>query len=126
MRTGDDDQAVLRSKYHDWCSARVADRFVELSPEEIYQLAHATPGGGSGETSGRMRGLSEASASIDAGAFSFEDADYSEMVRRVTEVLATGMELPPFEEWAESYRADPERYEREMVGFWKSPLKTDS
>ena len=120
MRTGDDDLAVLRSKYHDWCSARVADRFVELSPEEIYELAHAGPGGGAGESSGRVRGMGEASAS-DAGAFSFADAGYSEMVRRVTEVLATSMELPSFEEWAASYRADPERYEREMVGFWKEP-----
>ena len=121
MRTGDDDQAVLRSKYHDWCSARVADRFVELTPEEIYELAHAAPGGGAGDSAGRTRGLSEASASTDAGAFSFGEAGYSEMVRRVTEVLATSMELPSFEEWAASYRSDPERYEREMVGFWRSP-----
>ena len=121
MRAGDDDDlSVLRSKYHDWCSARVADRFVELTPEQIYELAHA---GGGGET-GRMRGGGEASASSDAGAFSLQDADFSDMVRRVTEVLATGMDLPPFEDWVASYRADPARYDGEMMGLWRDPLGT--
>ena len=115
MRTGDDDLAVLRSKYHDWCSSRVADRFVELTPEEIYELAHA----GGGDSEARMRGTAEASASTDAGAFSLDEAGYSEMVRRVTEALATSLELPSFEDWAESYRRDPARYEKEMVGFWR-------
>ena len=116
MRAGDDEVSVLRSKYHDWCSARVADRFVELSPEQIYELAHA--GGGAG-SEGRMRGSAEASASSDADAFSLEAADYTDLVRRVTEVLATSMDLPPFETWAESYRLDPARYDREMLGFWR-------
>jgi len=116
MRAGDDELSILRSKYHDWCSARVADRFIELSPEQIYELAHSG-GGGAG---GRPRGETEASASIDAGAFSLEDAGYSEMVRRVTETLATGMDLPSFEEWAESYRGDPGRYDREMMGLWRA------
>ena len=116
MRAGDDDLSILRSKYHDWCSARVADRFVELTPEEIYELAQS--GGGDGGE-GRVRGMSEASASSDAGAFSLEDAGYSEMVRRVTEALATGMSLPSFEEWVDGYRQDPERYDRELLGFWR-------
>ena len=116
MRAGDEDVSVLRSKYHDWCSARVADRFVELSPEQIYELAHA--GGGDG-SEGRMRGNAEASASSDADAFSLEGADYADLVRRVTEVLATSIDLPPFEVWAESYRRDPARYDREMLGFWR-------
>jgi len=115
MRAGDDDLSVLRSKYHDWCSARVADRFVELTPEEIYELAHG--GGAGGEA--RMRGMPEASASIDAGAFSFADSGYSDLVRRVTEALTTSLALPSFETWAASYEEDPERYDREMLGFWK-------
>ena len=110
MRTEDEDLSVLRSKYHDWCSARVADRFVELSPEEIYELA-------SSEEEAE-EGTRAASAPGGAGAVSLS-AGYSEMVRRVTEVLATGMELPSFEEWAESYRRDPARYEKEMLGFWR-------
>ena len=111
MRAEDDeDLTVLRSKYHDWCSARVADRFVELSPEEIYELASGSLGL---DEESRM-----ASAPGGAGAVSLS-AGYSEMVRRVTEVLATGMDLPTFEEWLESYRRDPARYEKEMLGFWR-------
>jgi hypothetical protein len=117
MRAGDDDLSVLRSKYNDWVSARVADRFVDLTPEEIYELAHGSGAGGGGVSE---RGP-EASASIDAGAFSFEEAGYTELVRRVTEALATSLELPVFELWVESYRREPERYDREMLGFWKSP-----
>lgn len=116
MRAGDDEVSVLRSKYHDWCSARVADRFVELTPEEIYELAH---GGGAGGAGGGLRGSPEASASVDAGAFSLEDAGYTEMVRRVTEALTTSLDLPSFEAWVESYGRDPERYDREMLGFWR-------
>ena len=118
MRTGDDGVAVLRSKYHDWCSARVADRFAELSPEEIYQLAHAS-GGEAEPISVRARGGIETSAGGDAGVFSLDEAGYSELVRRVTEALATSIELPSFDEWVESYRREPDRYDREMVGFWR-------
>ena len=118
MRTGDDDLAVLRSKYHDWCSARVADRFAELSPEEIYQLAHG-PTGGSEASPQAMRGEADASASWDADVFSFGEPGYSELVRRVTEVLATSIGLPSFEEWSEGYRREPARYDQEMLGFWR-------
>ena len=31
---------VLRAKYHDYCSAQVADLLVLMSPDEIYLLAH--------------------------------------------------------------------------------------
>lgn len=119
MRTGDDDLAVLRSKYHDWCSARVADRFAELSPEEIYQLAHAPQEVAEATMRGRARGEAEASASRDADVFSLGDEGYSELVRRVTEVLATSIDLPSFEEWLDDYRREPERYDQEMLGFWR-------
>ena len=46
---------VLRAKYLDWCSARIADRFLRLTPEEIYKLAErASEGeGDSGSLEGR-------------------------------------------------------------------------
>ena len=44
---------VLRAKYHDYCSAQVADLLVYMSPDEIYLLAHRAyrEEGGEGEIS---------------------------------------------------------------------------
>mgnify|MGYP000535902863 CR=1 FL=1 len=44
---------VLRAKYHDYCSAQVADLLVYMSPDEIYLLAHRAyrEEGGAGEIS---------------------------------------------------------------------------
>jgi hypothetical protein len=94
------DEATVRAKYHDWCSARIADRFLELSPEEVYRLAQEVSAG----------------APDRAG-----DAplSYRAQVERVTEVLAGRMELPSFAEWATLYGSDPARYESELFGFWK-------
>ncbi len=30
---------IRRAKYLDWCSARLAEQFLDLSPEQIYELA---------------------------------------------------------------------------------------
>jgi hypothetical protein len=84
-----------RAKYFDWCSARIADRFVSLSVQEIYALADS------------------ASPSAD------EDRSFQVVMERATEVLAARTELPTFEEWLASYRADPARYEADMIGFWR-------
>ena len=37
----DEPTRVLRTKYRDYCSARVADVLLTLSPDEIYTLAEA-------------------------------------------------------------------------------------
>ena len=39
------EDAILRAKYLDWCSARIAERFLALSPDEIYQLAERATDG---------------------------------------------------------------------------------
>ena len=39
MAGPDNSERILRAKYLDWCSARVADRFLALTPDEIYELA---------------------------------------------------------------------------------------
>ena len=89
---------VLRAKYHDYCSAQVADLLVYMSPDEIYLLAHRAyqEDGGEGEIS------------------------YAEMVRVATDWLARRVALPPFEVWAEDYRANPARYEEYFMGLWES------
>ena len=92
--------STLRAKYLDWCSARIAERFLALEPEEIYTLARPDE-------------------SSEAGRFASGGASYRVLVQRVTEALLKEMSLPPFEDWSRSYSADPARYDGELVGFWK-------
>lgn len=98
---------MLRAKYLDWCSARLADRFLELTPEEIYDLARPEPEVGSGSAG--------ASAAVPAS----QSAGYTDLVRRVTESLLSRIALPTFEVWREEYARSPDRYDSEMLGFWK-------
>ena len=100
---------TLRAKYLDWCSARIAERFLDLGPEEIYDLAHP-------------EGESEPDApppSLPAPT----DEGYRALVQRVTEALLGRMALPTFEQWSEAYRDSPERFDGEMLGFWKDGLE---
>ena len=92
---------VLRAKYHDYCSAQVADLLVYMSPDEIYLLAHRAyrEGGGKG------------------------DISYVEMVRVATDWLSRRIALPPFEVWLEDYRAHPDRYEEYFMGLWQADAK---
>jgi len=100
-RGGPEGERVLRAKYLDWCSARLADRFMRLTPEGIYALAEraeserAVPGNASG-------GLTFAS-----------------LVERVTARLAAELSLPRYEEWSYAYGEDPSRFEEELSGLWR-------
>lgn len=96
-------EAGLRGKYLDWCSARVAERFLDLTPEEIYELALPA----------------EEEAGSHPGRHDPRDESYTALVRRATDALVVKLALPGFEEWARSYAEDPESYDRELLGFWK-------
>ncbi len=114
------DDRVLRAKYLDWCSARIAERFLQLTPDEIYELAQQA----SRERTTVPRGAIVASgAAVDTAAPWARDAEPVEsfrwIVERVTEVLASTVPLPDFEEWVASYRRSPGRYDDELLGFWK-------
>jgi hypothetical protein len=89
---------VLRAKYHDYCSAQVADLLVYMSPDEIYLLAHRAY-----REDGRPG-----------------DISYMEMVRVATDWLTKRIALPPFEVWLADYRAHPEKYEEYFMGLWKT------
>ena len=80
---------VLRAKYHDYCSAQIADLLVYMSPDEIYLLAQRAT---------REEGHEA-------------DTSYVEMVRVATEWLSRRVVLPPFDLWLEDYQEHPERYE---------------
>jgi len=122
------DDRILRAKYLDWCSAQVADRFLKLTPDEIYQLAHQARPGEAAED-GRSLSADGGAAVADDGAPRRAVSEtpepvapglsYRALVQRVTAVLTASMELPPFDRWVEAYRASPARFEAEMLGFWE-------
>jgi hypothetical protein len=101
---------TLRAKYLDWCSARLAERFLDLTPEQIYERARPESG-------------TAASEALPADA---PDAlppptneSYRELVQRVTDSLLEESALPTFEQWADAYRQSPRRFDAELLGFWK-------
>jgi hypothetical protein len=122
-RTGNGDERILRAKYLDWCSARIAERFLQLTPDEIYELAHRS----SSETATSSHGApSTSGAAEELAVTSLQDiepiASFRKIVERVTEVLASTVPLPSFADWAESYRRSPARYDEELLGFWREMI----
>jgi hypothetical protein len=103
---------VMRAKYLDWCSAQVADHFLALSPDEIFELAE------------RADREDDASSSRSLSASEAADlTSYRAMVERVTGVLARQIDLPTFDEWLELYRQNPAAVEARLLGFWKDSLR---
>ena len=103
---------ILRAKYHDWCSARLAERFLRLTPDVIYELA--------------QQASAEADAGRGVGAVGVgTELSYQELVARVTEVLTARNPLLTFEEWSAAYEESPERFDEELLGLWKD-LKEES
>ena len=96
----DEPVEVLRAKYYDFCSARVADVLLELSPDEIYVLA---------EEASRTRPVRG-------------DLDYDRMVRLATERVSGKLGLPSFEEWRTRYLENPEAMDAMLIGLWRSEL----
>lgn len=102
---------VLRAKYLDWCSAQVADHFLALTPDEIFELAERA-------SRADVATVPDGSASplvLDTGDLS----SYRAVVERVTEVLTQQLELPTFDEWLELYRKDRAGVEARLLGFWR-------
>ncbi|MXX55396.1 MAG: hypothetical protein F4106_02360 [Gemmatimonadetes bacterium] len=93
-----DGDSVLRAKYRDYCSARVADAILSLSPEEIYSLARSEA-----RSIGHM-----------------VPDSYNEAIRLATGRIRNRLALPEFEEWALEYRNNPDRFDPYILGLWKS------
>lgn len=127
------EERILRAKYLDWCSARIAERFLALSPDEIYQLAERASRG-QPDPAGPQALLSShnflspqpdwhaavehaATAVVEDG--SDESVTFHAIVARVTEVLADDLELPTLEEWGAAYSEAPEEFDPDLLGFWK-------
>lgn len=90
---------VLRSKYLDYCSARVAEVLLRLSADEMYVLAQ--------EVARESRLEPE------------DSFTYDEIVRLATWKISQTTPLPTLEEFELAYREDPERFESEMLGLWE-------
>ncbi|NIT76721.1 MAG: hypothetical protein GWO44_07350 [Thermoplasmata archaeon] len=85
-----------------------------MSPEEVYELANSVPGEEGGDP---VAGGGSVEAPSHAA-----HASYQALVKRVTDVLLERVDLPDFEEWAAAYREDPDRFEDELLGFWKERM----
>jgi hypothetical protein len=96
---------ILKAKYMDWCSARLADRFLQLTPDAIYELALAA-----------AREDPMHAATGDGGA---SVSSYRAIVGRVADVLAEQLALPDFDEWSAAYESAPEQFDHELLGLWK-------
>lgn len=127
--TGPDheDDRILRAKYLDWCSARVAGRFLELTPDEIYQRAQRASGGSPPGTDGSSVAASpDAPTPTGAPAFSHQVAreatNFRKLIESVTHELAAELDLPDYDQWCIAYRAAPEEFDDELLGLWRESL----
>ena len=97
----DDDLHLL---YLDWCSTRVARRFLELSHDEVWLRSHSA----------------ETNPSDDPGSPAESSTEgvpgYLELVRRTAVILAREMELPSFADWKERYHASPDKFAEDLLG----------
>ena len=94
---------VLRAKYLDYCSARVAEVLLRLTADDMYVLAQEVAGESGGENE--------------------EVPSFGTIVRLATERITRDLSLPDFSDWVGEYRKDPERFEHEMIGLWEADLK---
>lgn len=97
MSTSDAARGSLWVRYVDWCSAQVARRLLELSPEEFWeradQLARSEIGSGS---------LSRAVVPL---------------ARQLAVELYEELGLPPYPRWCEEYQNEPGRFDPDILGF---------
>src|SRR5690606_28281033 len=105
-----EDERGLRAKYLDWCSAQVADHFLALSPDEIFELAERASQGDTVTPDRSTAALLEGGVDLSS---------YRTVVERVTEVLTQQLDLPTFDEWMDLYRNNPEAVEARLLGFWR-------
>ena len=96
--SGPRSEDILRAKYHDFCSAQVADILLLLSPDEMFVLA---------QDAAREAGLTG-------------ELGYERIVTLATERVSQKLALPPFDVWARDYTENPERYEQYLLGFWET------
>ncbi len=98
--SGQSDKTLLRAKYLDYCSARMADALLRLSPEEIFALA---------ESEAKARDLTA-------------PRSYREAIRLATKHMRGRMSLPRYADWIKAYSKDPAQFEPFLLGLWKTEV----
>ena len=89
---------MLKEKYLDYCSARVAEVLLDLSPDEIYLVAESAAGG-----------------PVRSGSLS-----YDQMVRLATARISESASLPEFTDWSRAYQEDPAPFDALILGLWEA------
>ena len=97
-READSHESVLRAKYADFCSAQLTEVFLSLSDERIYEIV---------QEEARAQDLRPG------------ELGFRMMVRLATKRLRESVPLPDFDDWKSDYEADPQRYERYLLGLWR-------
>lgn len=97
MPQSDAARGTLWVRYVDWCSAQVARRLLELSPEEFWERA-------------------ERIARIDRDTVPRSRAEVP-LARQLAVELYEELGLPPFPRWCEEYQQEPDRFDPDILGF---------
>jgi hypothetical protein len=108
----------------------VAERFLQLTPDQIYELAHSAAAGGGPPPAPRARDTSSPDAPVPPASPALshqppttEDPEsYRRIVEAVTRALTAELQLPAFEEWRAAYEASPEQYDEELLGLWREGI----
>jgi hypothetical protein len=128
MAGSDNSERILRAKYLDWCSARLADSFLALTPDEIYQLAEvatqaealsADPLASLSSSTSISDQESLFKAALGPSTATSDAEPFRALVAKLTEVLAEKIGLPTFEEWSAAYQESPADFDNELLGFWR-------
>ncbi|WP_420632959.1 hypothetical protein [Candidatus Palauibacter sp.] len=99
------DDAVLRAKYADYCSAQLTEVFLSLDDERICEIV---------EEEARAQEFNQSRLGFKA------------MVRLATQRLRESVPLPDFETWRRDYETAPEQYEKYLMGLWRQRSGEDA
>jgi hypothetical protein len=98
----------FRRLYLDWCSSRVAKRFLELSLDEVWFRSNEAASSPSPDPPSH-------SAESPSGIAVERIPDYLEVVRKTALILAEEMQLPNFADWKIAYLEDPAAFAKDIV-----------
>lgn len=97
MSSSEAARGSLWVRYVDWCSAQVARRLLELSPEDLWERADRLARAEIGSTP-----LSRAIVPL---------------ARQLAVELYHELDLPPYPRWSEEYQREPQRFDPDILGF---------